>query len=255
MADVSAAQGPAIAAEDAIRKFYEAGNTTRYIADVMSFGDYKTDTKQAVTVDLLEQALKFSKQSGLSLEQTSAFLKLCLEAVQSVTAGHAVRETEGSARELVKAMCSSVPNFGPSVVKVVLDFMARTIFQHYNLYSYVFTKGRVLDEVDIKLEVETPRIPPLDKATLHVEPEPEPSDDEAENADADVEGGADSSNNNEGSAEDDQAGDGSECEDNPLNDLINEEIEQRIQQLKEKLSKEYEEREEQLLQKISQLEK
>ena len=67
-----------------------------------------------------------------------------------------------------------VPNFNINIVKLLLDFLARAFFQHYNLYLYVYTRDRLQDIVNVEFEVETARIPPLSAGVLQVEKEDEP---------------------------------------------------------------------------------
>ena len=72
-----------------------------------------------------------------------------------------------------------IPNFNSTIVKFMLDFLARTVFQHYSLYSQVYQlPEREEDLVKVTLEVETARIPPLSRGELQLV-EPEEQDQEA----------------------------------------------------------------------------
>ena len=54
----------------------------------------------------------------------------------------------------------------------MLDFIAQTVFQHFNLYSYVYQlPQREQELVAVTLEIETARVPPLSQGELQLEQE------------------------------------------------------------------------------------
>mmetsp|Transcript_11287 Transcript_11287/g.23794 ORF Transcript_11287/g.23794 Transcript_11287/m.23794 type:complete len:178 (-) Transcript_11287:1912-2445(-) len=172
--------------------------------------------------------------------------------------GSGQEETHSQAKVRVTEMCETVPNFNPTIVKFMLDFLAQTVFQHYTLYSYVYQlPEREQDLVNVTLEVETARVPPLSEGELQVEPE-----EAAEGAVGEEEEGAAAEAGEAGEAGGDagEGGDGAGSEEeaeedpNPVNDIIESEIARRVAEFKEKLLAEHASREEMLLQKIKEIE-
>ena len=131
----------------------------------------------------------------------------------------------------------------------MLEFLAQTVFQHYNLYSHVYRlPQREQDEVNVTLEVETARIPPLSSGELEVEPEDEPENQGEEEVAEGVEEGAEEAEPADGAEEPAE-----EEEPNPVNEVIESEIERRVSEAKSKMEAMYAEREEQLLAKIREM--
>ena len=238
---------------DAVEEFYrenfETSEAVEFIAKKLEFAEYTTNVKEAIQAELYEHMLSYSKTCGFSAEQTASFIGMFAIIVTSLKSGKTQEETETLAKEGLTGMCETVPNFNATIVKFMLDFLAQTVFQHYSLYSYVYQlPQREQDLVNVTLEVETPRVPPLSKGELQVDVEPEVGEAEGEE-EAETNEAADPQEE-----EDQEAEDPEEQEPNPVNDAIESEIARRVDLFKEKLQKEYAEREEALLAKIKQIE-
>jgi len=248
------AQAPAPKIDvEAIETFYgdniEGSDAVEFIASKLGFTEYTTNVKEAIQAELHEHMLTYSKTCGLSAEQTAAFIGLFTTIIDSMKEGKSQGETEKTTKVAITGMCETVPNFNSTVVKFMLEFLAQTVFQHYNLYSHVYRlPQREQDEVNVTLEVETARIPPLSSGELEVEPEEEPENQGEEEVAEGVEEGAEEAEPADGAEEPAE-----EEEPNPVNEVIESEIERRVSEAKSKMEAMYAEREEQLLAKIREM--
>lgn len=248
------AQAPAPTFDvEAIETFYgdniEGSDAVEFIASKLGFTEYTTNVKEAIQAELHEHMLTYSKTCGLSAEQTAAFIGLFTTIIDSMKEGKSQGETEKTTKVAITGMCETVPNFNSTVVKFMLEFLAQTVFQHYNLYSHVYRlPQREQDEVNVTLEVETARIPPLSSGELEVEPEDEPENQGEEEVAEGVEEGAEEAEPADGAEEPAE-----EEEPNPVNEVIESEIERRVSEAKSKMEAMYAEREEQLLAKIREM--
>ena len=248
------AQAPAPTFDvEAIETFYgdniEGSDAVEFIASKLGFTEYTTNVKEAIQAELHEHMLTYSKTCGLSAEQTAAFIGLFTTIIDSMKEGKSQGETEKTTKVAITGMCETVPNFNSTVVKFMLEFLAQTVFQHYNLYSHVYRlPQREKDEVNVTLEVETARIPPLSSGELEVEPEDEPENQGEEEVAEGVEEGAEEAEPADGAEEPAE-----EEEPNPVNEVIESEIERRVSEAKSKMEAMYAEREEQLLAKIREM--
>ncbi|QDZ23087.1 hypothetical protein HOP50_09g56270 [Chloropicon primus] len=236
---------------EAIEEFYKESLGTSqavdFIASKLEFTEYTTNVKESIEAETYEQMLSYSKNCGLSVEQTSGFIGLFTRVVKALKEGKSKEETEKLSKEALTGMCETIPNFNANIVKFMLDFLAQTVFQHYNLYSYVYQlPQREQDLVNVTLEVETARVPPLSHGELEVEEE------EPEKATEDpLKEGAE-----EGEEGEPVEGDEEQPEDQeepPVNVIIESEIARRVELLKEKMQAEYAEREQKLLQKLEEI--
>ena len=132
----------------------------------------------------------------------------------------------------------------------MLDFIAQTVFQHFNLYSYVYQlPQREQELVAVTLEIETARVPPLSQGELQLEEEQTPETEEVEQQEE-----AEATAGDDEEDKDQQLEDQEDQEPNPVTEIIESEIARRVAEFKEQLSKEYASREEILLKKIKEIE-
>ena len=240
----------------AIEEFYQGSLSTSeavdFIASKLNFTEYTTNVKESIQAEIYEQMLNYSKTCGFSVDQTEGFIGLFTSIITSMKGGNSQEDTETLAKTALTEMCETVPNFNPTIVKFMLDFLAQTVFQHYTLYSYVYQlPQREQDLVKVTLEVETARVAPLSEGTLQVEPEePEVAEGEAQE---DGEAVEDEDGKDDGEEAVEEAEAEEDQEPNPVNDIIEAEIARRVASFKEKISKEYAEREEMLLRKIEEM--
>ena len=253
-------------APEAVRSFYELDVSDAspsapadHIAEALGCSaTVAHDARQAATVSLLEQALSFSRKCGLSVEQASAFAALCTACIDAIGRGSSLKETEAAAKANLAGLAAPDGGKGAAasehVLRLTLEFLARTIFQHHALYATLFTGEREQDRIEITLEVETvAHVPPLSSGELEGVAAEE--DAGAAAATDETDGGADATEGgDEGDAPADGAGADADEEEaaevDPVSEIIEEEITRRMAEFQEKLKLEYEEREKRLLERL-----
>ncbi|KAK7011437.1 ciliary-associated calcium-binding coiled-coil protein 1 isoform X1 [Biomphalaria glabrata] len=135
-----------------------------------------TDLKDAAILDYYVGAAYWAKEQGYNVKQFAGFFSICYQLL------HKIQEEHCSMVDLFKTYHHKLAGIGTEdklgdldffnieQAKHITDYLQSSIFQHFKLYDFLFTKPQMEEimscnlTLEVPLPAKTPYPPPLDEA-------------------------------------------------------------------------------------------
>ncbi|KAL3697078.1 hypothetical protein R1sor_011154 [Riccia sorocarpa] len=154
-------------------------DTARCLAGIMQLGDIVFDARNLILLEYCLGIIMFGKNAGLKITQIQVIYDLGHMILDIIRAGNPFAEAERIFRNRLISMSmknadkSQNPMFSAWDLERITPYFTSTVFQHYCLYQYCFTKDHYNITRDERVWIETPFIYPLSESQTTEEVEAE----------------------------------------------------------------------------------
>ncbi|KAL2643977.1 hypothetical protein R1flu_011564 [Riccia fluitans] len=154
-------------------------DAARCLAGIMQLEDIVFDARNLILLEYCLGIIIFGKSAGLKLTQIHVIYDLGHMILDIIRAGNPFTDAERTFRNRLIAMSiksadkPEEPMFSAWDLERITPFFTSTVFQHYCLYQYCFTKDHYNITRDERVWVETPLVYPLSQSKTAEELEAE----------------------------------------------------------------------------------
>jgi len=148
------------------------------LAAVLKMETHHTDLKDSACVDYYVAGYWWSKEQSFTHEQMSAFFTVIHTVLQNIRDKQmTVVDNLKEFKKMLVGIGQETPEisggldcFDISQAKLITDYMASSVFQHYKLYEFMFSTNQAEEIIGTDLEIETPKAadmpwpPPLEES-------------------------------------------------------------------------------------------
>ncbi|KAK3739821.1 hypothetical protein QZH41_009067 [Actinostola sp. cb2023] len=147
------------------------------LAEILNIDDFHISLPEACVLDYYVAGFWFTKEQNFNTQQSSAFftvLSILLENIKEkhMTLAENLKAFKGLLAGIGVEHCSlsgGLECFDVNQAKIITDYLTDGLFQHYNLYSFLFTKEPEEEVITTELKIQIPPMadipfpPPLDE--------------------------------------------------------------------------------------------
>eukprot|EP00877_Chromochloris_zofingiensis_P008624 jgi/Chrzof1/4014/Cz13g17080.t1 len=130
------------------------------------------DARSAIQIDYVTQCLELSRKLQLGPGRTAALLNVADKLLKACADGSVLEDCWKLLRNSLLDACSAAPEgndtaLSPDQIAAIAGLFTANLFQHFSLYSYVFTHEQQHTQYQANLMVETAvPVPPLELAMI-----------------------------------------------------------------------------------------